>query len=286
MKIGIDLGGTDIKAIRLTDDGSLDADFTIPTPAHAGRSAIFHALYCAIDALWTEGITTIGISSAGNIDPLRGVCVYATENLRGWTGAKIAPQIEKKYQVRTVCDNDAICALKGELAFYPTARNVTMLTLGTGLGGASLVDGKILRGKNYDAARWGHFILVPKGLKCTCGKRGCAECYVSGSGLIRDGQRKMLGIVNAKQIFDRYVSGEPEARDVIEKFGFYLNVLLTNIRATLSPDFIILGGGIAQSETILRELIADNDDIVFARLGNLAGAYGAVSNFKNRYLPS
>lgn len=276
MKIGIDLGGTTIKGLLFTDAGEVAAEYTIPTPARAGRSAIFSALYCAIDSLWQDGVDLIGVSSAGNIDPSKGECVFATENLLGWTGAKIAEELNKRYHVRTQADNDAICALKGELRFYRGAKNVTMITLGTGVGGASLVNGKILRGKKFDAARWGHVILFPKGLKCNCGRRGCVECYLSATALVKSGQKQMLGIVSAKQIFDRYAVGEAEARDVVERFGVYLNVLLDNIRTTLAPDLIILGGGVAQSEKLIRGLIERNDDVAFARLGTLAGAYGAV----------
>lgn len=277
MKIGIDLGGTTIKGIRFTADGSPEAEYTIPTPARAGRSAIFSALFCAVDALWQDGVELIGISSAGNIDPDAGKCVYATDNLMGWTGAEITNELKRRYHVRALADNDAVCALKGELQFHPNAKNVTMLTFGTGVGGASLVDGKILRGKQFDAARWGHVVLVPNGLKCNCGKRGCAESYLSATALIKAGQKKMLGIVNAKQLFDRYASGEAEAQDVIERFGSYLNVLLDNIRTSLSPELIILGGGVAQSENIVRSLLTNTEDVAFARLGTLAGAYGAVN---------
>lgn len=275
IKIGIDIGGTSIKGIRFEDDVPVK-EFSIPTPARSGRSAIFCSIFGAVDALDPSGAELIGVSSAGNIDPNSGVCVYATENLFGWTGADIRGEIEGRYHVRVQVDNDAICALKGELRFYPGAKNVTMLTFGTGIGGASLVNGEILRGKNFDAARWGHTIMVPSGLKCSCGKRGCAESYLSATGLVKSAQKKMFGVFNAKQIFDRYSGGEPEAQDVIERFGGYLNVLLDNVRTVLAPELILLGGGLMQSEEIVRSLIEKTDDVAFARLGAFAGAYGAV----------
>lgn len=276
MRIGIDLGGTTIKGIRFTEAGEPEAEYTVPTPAKEGRGAIFSALFTTIDALWTDGVELIGVSSAGNIDPASGTCVYATDNLMGWTGANIVKELKERYHVRVLVDNDAVCALKGELKFHPDVKNVTMLTFGTGVGGASLVNGEILRGKRFDAARWGHVVLVPNGIPCNCGKRGCAEGYLSATALIRQAQAKLSGISNAKQIFERFLSGEGAAREVLEEFGFYLNVLLDNIRTALAPELIILGGGVAQSEEIVRGLLSRGDDIAFARLGTLAGAYGAV----------
>lgn len=276
-KVGIDIGGTTIKGACFGEDGEILKQYSVPTPARAGRSVIFSAVFYAVDALKREDTELIGVSSAGNIDPFRGVCVYATDNLLGWTGADIKGDLERRYHVRVQADNDAVCALKGELAFYPGARDVTMLTFGTGLGGASLVNGGIVRGKNFDGARWGHVILIPGGLKCNCGKKGCAESYLSATALLKLGQKKLLGLTDCKQLFDRYAAGEAEARDVISRFGEHLNILLDTVRTALAPEHIILGGGVAQSEEIFRSLITRQDDVAFARRGGLAGVYGAVA---------
>ncbi len=276
-KIGIDIGGTTIKAARFSETGELLEETAVPTPARAGRCVIFSAVFSAVDALLRDDLAFLGISSAGNIDPVSGKCVYATANLFDWTGADIKGELERRYHVRVQVDNDAVCALKGELRFYPGARDVTMLTFGTGLGGASLVNGEIVRGKNFDGARWGHVILVPDGLKCNCGKRGCAERYLSATALFKAGQKKILGLADCKQIFDRYLAGEREAREVLARFGGYLNILLENIRTALAPEVIILGGGVAKSQSVFRELICRSDDIAFARLGGLSGVYGAVA---------
>lgn len=275
-KIGIDLGGTAIKGGRFGERGQLVAEFSIPTPARAGRMPIFQALFCAIDKLRTEDTGLIGISSAGDIDPVNGVCVHATDNLMGWTGADIRGEVERRYHVRCIVDNDAVSALKGELAFYPKAENVTMLTFGTGLGGASLVNGQILRGARFDAARWGHTVLVPHGLRCNCGKRGCAEAYLSATALVKQGQKRMLGLVDCKQLFDRAASGEAEAVDVIHRFEDYLAILIDNVRTVLAPEYIILGGGVTKSAAVMQEIIGGAKDVVLARRGALAGVYGAI----------
>lgn len=275
-KIGIDIGGTTIKG-ALFDGENIIKECAVPTRGNEGREAIFSSLFSAIDELYTKEVKAIGISSAGNIDPATGKCVYATDNLLGWTGADIRGTVEKKYGVSCKADNDAVCALKGELLFLPDAKDVTMLTFGTGVGGASLVCGNVLRGRAFDAARWGHVCIEPNGRACNCGRVGCAEAYLSATALLREGRKKISALASCKELFERYAAGEHAAREVLKEFGGYLNLLLSIIRTALSPEVIILGGGVAQSEEILKELIENQTDIAFAKLGNRAGVYGAVS---------
>ncbi len=277
-KIGIDLGGTTIKSGLFDEDGTLLARNVQRTPAREGRYALFGALYAAIDTFGTDGVDLIGISAAGDIDPNEGKVVYATNNLIGWSGADIFGALQKRYPgIPLMADNDAVCALKAELRFHPECRNVTMLTFGTGVGGASLVEGAIVRGAKFDAARWGHVILVPGGTKCTCGRRGCAEAYLSATALLKYGRRRIYPLGDCKEIFTRYEAGDPDADDVLSRFGTYLNILLMNIRTALAPECIILGGGLMQSETTVRKLLDDDHDIAFARLGGFAGVYGAIT---------
>lgn len=275
-KIGIDVGGTTIKGALLDGDVILKEE-ALPTGGREGREEILGNLYELIRRLLTPEVGLIGISSAGDIDPEQGVCVYATENLMGWTGTDIRGSVEEKFSVPCRVDNDAICALKGELAFYPELTDVTMITLGTGVGGASLIGNKIVRGKNFNAARWGHICLEPNGELCSCGRRGCAESILSASALLRDGQRIIPTLKSCKELFDRYAKGDAQAAQVLERFGFYLNLLLTDIRTAIAPELIILGGGVAASQDIILSFIEDKTDITFARLGNRAGIYGAVA---------
>lgn len=275
-KIGIDIGGTTIKGALLDGDLILKED-ALPTGGREGREAILSNLYDLIKRLFTPEVSFIGISSAGDIDPEWGVCVYATENLMGWTGTDIRGSVEKKFSVPCRVDNDAVCALKGELTFYPDLTDVTMITLGTGVGGASLIGNKIIRGKNFNAARWGHVCLEPNGEVCSCGRRGCAESILSASALLRDGQRIIPALTSCKELFQLYARGDGQAAEVLERFGFYLNLLLTDIRTAIAPELIILGGGVAASQDIILSFIEDKTGISFARLGNRAGIYGAVA---------
>lgn len=274
-RIGIDLGGTTIKGARFRGE-EIETEFSLPTHGQKGREEIFSRLFALTDVLMTEDVGSIGVSSAGNIDPDRGVCVYATDNLRGWTGADIRGEMERRYSLPCRADNDAVCALKGELRFYPNLSDVTMLTFGTGVGGASLVDGKILRGRNFDGGRWGHLCLDPRGRRCNCGKRGCAESYLSATALLRSGKRKIPALQSCKELFERYAAGERETKETFARFAEKLNLLLDDIRTVLSPQKIVLGGGVAQSEEIFLSLIDDVSDVAFAKLGNRAGIVGAL----------
>lgn len=274
-KIGIDIGGTTIKGCLFCGD-EIETKSSVPTEGKKGREFILNALFRLTDMLFTPDTEIIGISSAGNIDPVSGVCVYATDNLKGWSGFDIKTAVEERYGVRCLADNDAVCALKGELTLYPECENAAMLTFGTGVGGAALANGKILRGKNFGAARFGHFSLSLNGRKCNCGKRGCSETYVSASALLKDGRKAIKNLSDCEELFELYRKNDPRAVKTIEKFGGYLNLLLDQVRAAIAPEIIILGGGLVGSSDVIGSLIKDVSDVRFARLGNLAGAYGAL----------
>ena len=187
LKCGIDIGGTTIKGALF--EGANPApvrELSVPTRGREGREAILGQLFSLLDALCKKDVGFIGISSAGNIDPETGRCVYATDNLTGWTGTEIARLVRERYSLPCKADNDAICALKGELAFYAGVKDATMITLGTGVGGASMVAGNIVRGRNFAGGRWGHLCLNPAGNRCNCGKVGCAETYLSATALMRE----------------------------------------------------------------------------------------------------
>ena len=115
--------------------------------------------------------------------------------------------MEERYSVACRADNDAVCALIGELSLREAPKDVTLLTFGTGVGGASLINGKIVRGRRFDAARWGHFSLHPGGRVCNCGKRGCAEQYLSATALLRAGRERDEKI-SSSRLFERKRAGE------------------------------------------------------------------------------
>lgn len=273
-RIGVDVGGTSVKG-ALFDGEEIVAEHSAPTNGREGREAILKSLYEVLDKLKTGGGDFIGISSAGNFNPNTGVCLYATDNLRGWTGIHLAEEVSARYGVECKAENDAICALKGELRFYPDLTDATMLTFGTGVGGASLVNGSIVRGRNFNAGRWGHVSLYPNGRACSCGRRGCAEAYLSATAILAHIRRK-LPVKNGEELFELYKKGVKEAIGTVMAFASDLNLFLSMIREALSPQLILLGGGLMNAQDVISGLIHDSSDIAFARLGNRAGIYGAA----------
>lgn len=275
MKIGIDIGGTSVKGILLKDNEILK-EYSLPTHGGEGREAIIGSAFGVIDKLICDEVTIIGVSSAGNIDPINGRCVYATDNLKGWTGFNIKEAVESRYTLPCLVDNDAVCALKAELCNYPSVKSAVMVTFGTGIGGAVLSGGKIVRGQHYDGGRLGHSVLVPNGLSCNCGKQGCAEVYLSCTALRKRALKNCKDIVGVKELIELYKKGDKFVNDIFNEFSFYLNVFLDNIRTFISPEVIILGGGLANDSETLMSFISDRKDVRIAKYGNNAGAIGSL----------
>lgn len=272
-KIGIDIGGTSIKG-ALFSGGQMTAECSVPTMGTLGREAILRGMHEAIGRLITAEVTFIGISSAGNIDGRNGVCVYATDNLKGWTGVHIAEEAESRYGVRCRAENDAVCALLGETG-GDLSHDVTMLTFGTGVGGASIVNGRILHGRMFDAARWGHVVLYPGGRACNCGRRGCAEQYLSATALLRAAREGGSAAGSCEELLRDFEYGDACAERVVEAYVGDLVVLLENIRAALAPEKIVLGGGLMNAWDSFCRVRPLSRYAVRAALGGRAGVYGA-----------
>ena len=180
--IGIDIGGTSIKG-AVIENGTVTARAKRSTDISRGLDSIRDCLFAVIkDLLPLAGAGAgIGIGSAGDIDPYEGKVLYATGNLPGFTGFEIKKDVENKFNRRVFVVNDAAAAFIGETYFgaAENCKNAVMLTLGTGLGSAASINGKLLTGANFHAARIGHIPLHIGGRECNCGKVGC-RAYANG----------------------------------------------------------------------------------------------------------
>lgn len=288
MIVAIDLGATGIKAAPF--DRAAGADpmtapaVTVPTDAALGREGIVRALDRAISGFLTGETEGIAIASAGDVDPERACITYATENLPGMTGFDFARYAEK-YRLPVSAINDAHAALLGEL--YDGAgraylgQRVAMLTLGSGVGGAYAVGGRIVSTPENGYARFGHICLAPDGIPCTCGKIGCAEMYLSGRAIHRDAE--MLGI-DGDDLFLRYLAGDPATVSFIGQYRERLFSLLERVREVAPFDVCLIGGGVADWMGEAFSGITGGYDVpvVRASLGNRAGLYGAYRHFIGR----
>jgi len=270
--IAIDLGGTALKG-ALFQGQITKKRILIPSNGNISSSAIFTALKEAVGALDDGNVEKIGLVSAGTIDPEKGVCTYATENLKGWTGFPIKAELERFFPYPVYVDNDAIGALIGEASLLKDPSDVTMLTFGTGVGGASFIHGVLDRS---DKTRWGHYPLHPEGKLCSCGKKGCAEAYLSANALLLSARELIPGLQGTRELMKLYDAKDPRASEVLGAYRDDLLLFLKKIEEKIHPTTIILGGGLMDAREVFEPLVKDAcASIIFAQLGNEAGLEGA-----------
>lgn len=252
------------------------------TNASLGKQGIVEALHKAISSLCNEGADCVAIASAGDIDTETSVITYATENLPGMIGFDFASFCKEEFNLPAKAINDAHAALLGEMVFGAGKeyldKRVVMLTLGSGVGGGYFADGKIVSNEQNDYGRFGHVCLFDEGRECTCGRKGCAEMYLSGRAIHRDAAA--MGI-DGPDIFTKYAKGIIENVRFVEQFRRNLQTTLDKIMAISPFDVCIIGGGVADwmgdnFYPIMQEL---GYSIIRASLGNSAGLFGAYAHY-------
>lgn len=305
---GIDIGGTFIKGAIINEDGVIVSKEKIPTDYAKGGDRVVENIVGLCKKLLSNvdmkmaDITAIGMGVPGMIDGKEGV-VVTTNNL-GWKNFPIAKKVEELTGLAVKISNDANAAALGEMKFGygGTYKNIIMLTLGTGVGGGIIIDGKIVEGNRGAGAELGHSVIEMGGEPCTCGRRGCLEAYASATAIIRDTKRAMqahpdsklwevgsIDAVNGKTAFD-YYDTDKYAKDVVDSYIKHLACGITNMATIFRPDAIILGGGVcAQGDTLIKPLkeILDNEifgkdmgprvALLTAKLENDAGCLGAAA---------
>ena len=306
--VGIDLGGTFIKGGIVDDLGNLIVSDKVPTESEKGDRAVAENIAALVKKLLAStnlnasDVVGIGIGVPGMIDSEAGEVVYSN-NLR-WKNFKISEALEGLTGIPVKIANDANVAALGETLFGcgKDYNNTVLITLGTGVGGGIVIDGKLYEGNRSAGAEIGHTVIAMGGEKCTCGRRGCFEAYASATALIRDTKREMsahkdskmweigaLDEVNGATAF-RYMDIDATAKKVVENYIEALACGITNIANELRPEAIILGGGIcAEGERLTkplqkcldRDIFGGNDgpsvNILTAILGNRAGILGAAA---------
>ncbi|WP_263559798.1 ROK family protein [Paenibacillus polymyxa] len=294
--IGIDIGGTSVKAAIVARDGSVLDEIRMDTDASRGREWVLSRVSEAVFGLMRSfgdtsvstpiGIGALGIATAGRVNVESGEVVYATDNLPGWQGTSLVEWAKEKWALRAVTDNDANAALLGE-AWQGAGKGkqrLVMLTLGTGVGGAYMENGLLCRGAHWSGGDWGHSILFPEGHPCNCGKKGCAEQYVSGSALLRRGSEYTGKLYRSgNEIVTEAAHGNLKTIQALDDYTADLAVLLANISVTLDPELIIVGGGVADAGEVWWSLLEKHlyqlgvqTEVSRAMLGNRAGFIGAA----------
>lgn len=310
--LGIDLGGMSIKAGVCDDNGNIIAKDTCVTVRNEDGDRIIKdmaqlCLKVIADAgLTVEDIEYAGVASPGSADCERGIIIYAStlpflnypiaERLSMWT------DIKKVY-----VENDANAAAKGESIFGAAKgyKDSLFITIGTGVGGGIIINGKVYSGFNYSGAELGHMVIVHNGIPCPCGRNGCMESYASATALINLSKEKMLADkesvmweicendiekVNGKTVFDAMERNDKTAKAIFDEYISYLACGIVNFINIFQPEVLSIGGGISkQGEVLLapiREIVekeqysrhSEKKTILkIAALGNDAGIIGAAS---------
>ena len=251
-------------------------------------------------------IVSVGIGVPGAVNPKTGVIEYSANLFfHNW---EVVEMMEERLGKKVHIENDANAAALGEYLAGSAkgARNAVAITLGTGVGGGIIIDGKIYSGSNFSGAELGHMVIVKDGKECACGRRGCWETYASATGLINLTKQKILSEklefsymlklcdgdinkVNGRTAFDAMRDGDPTAKSVVEEYISYLSCGLVNIINIFQPDVLCIGGGISnEGENLLapvrsyveRERYTKHNDkqtvICKCTLGNDAGIIGAA----------
>lgn len=241
--IGLDIGGTYLKATALSPDGTAVEETKIPSRANDSPESVRHGLQETVEFYKAKGINYqfVGIGCAGSIDPSAGV-VRNSPNFSGWTNVPLKQWAEKDFGVPVTVDNDANCAVVTEwkMGAAKGLQHVLMLTFGTGVGGGLILDNHLYKGATGSASELGHFAIHAEGELCPCGHRGCFERYCSGSSL----ERRHPGST-AKQILQNATS-EPY-KTTIETYLDDLRSALTSLVNMFDPQMVLFGGGLSQS---------------------------------------
>lgn len=280
-RIGLDIGGTSLKG-AVVEHGKILYQTKIPTNAKEGKEAILDSILQLVNLLapYAQADSPIGVGSAGDIDPVEGKVVYATDSMPNFTGLHLRRCLEEKTGRAVTVINDAMAALVGEMKYGAAQgkEDVVLLTLGTGLGGGIAVGGKLLMGSTFRGGRIGHISLYRDGRLCKCGRRGCAEQYVSATGLVKNGLEAGLDITDSNELFTLAAQGDERAAAAINRFLTDLSAVIWMILQLFDPEMILLGGGLVEAGDQWWDALAvrlETDIVKPAVLGNRAGFYGS-----------
>lgn len=302
VRAGIDLGGSFIKAGLIKPDGTVVYRYTMPTEANAGADKVKRNLlgawyhlraYCDRNRM---SLISLGVGSPGTIAQPFGIVSDASPNIKGWQGTRLVRLFEDA-KLPIFADNDANCAALAEYLIGTNRKfpSLIFITIGTGIGGGLIIDGKLLRGSTFAAGEIGHMVLRLGGRPCKCGKRGCLEAYASVPNMILEAKadyRKFFGKTPVKltsiSLYGAFERGNKAAKATILRNVDYLGTALASVVNLLNPHAVIIGGGFSGAGSEYIRMIADvikvkafkaatsNLEVMKARLGNDAGFMGAA----------
>ncbi len=303
--IGIDIGGTKIAGALVDESGNILRENRVATPAKASEALVAAVVELVNELAAGQHVLGVGVAAAGFIDSKQSTVIYAP-NL-SWRNEPLKEKLQKQFDFPVIVDNDANAAGWAEYR-YGAGRgfsHMTMLTIGTGVGGAIIVDGHLLRGGFGVAAELGHLRIVPDGIPCGCGQRGCIESYGSGSALLRNARelaaagttegarlRELAdqnGQLTGAEVYQAILEGDAGALALLRELGDYLGQAIASLASVLDPEVVVIGGGVSAAGELLLQPIRESYqkhlsargfrpelELKVAELVNDAGVVGAA----------
>jgi len=294
MHVGVDVGGTKVLAVELAGEGgdlAVASSAQVPMPGRSASDAEVEeaVAQAALEVAAGRPLSGVGVSAAGLVDRV-GERVRFAAHLP-WRDAPVRDRLAERIGVPVVLNNDANCAAHAELV-AGALRGVSsalLVTVGTGIGGAVVLDGKVVRGANGMAGEFGHVQVVPNGLVCECGLRGCWEQYCSGRALERVTRVALGSHLDGPEVAALARDGHPVARQAFATVGTWLGVGIAGLVSALDPEAVVVGGGVSVVGDLLLEparrgllsslqatTYREIPPLVPTRFGPEAGAVGAA----------
>jgi glucokinase len=297
--IGIDLGGTNLKIALLDSKFRIKHKESLNTRKFSDKAELIAAIASAVSriinnfTLNNKDILGVGLGLPGPVDHDKGI-VHFFPNIPGWKEVRLRDLLEKRLGLRVSIDNDAKLMALAEYRQGKASRfkNVLCITLGTGVGGSIIIDGKLYRGTNNAAGEIGHLPINESGPDCNCGGIACLEAYIGNNRIKEAGRRLFRKEISPEELSNLAKSGNPKAFKIWDDVGARLGLALAGMVNILNLDAIIIGGGIANAGQFLFDKVnktireramtvqAKQVKVFKAELGNDAGMIGAAISVK------
>jgi len=307
--VGVDLGGTNVRAAACTFDGSILGEAKLDSMAMEGLEFTLRQIITAVRQALERAnvdistVAGVGMAVPGHHKSREGITLWSP-NFKDWNGVQVIEPIRRELGVPVFMNNDANVAALGEFTFGAGrgTRHLVMLTLGTGIGGGIILDGKLWLGANEGAAEIGHIIIMADGPQCSCGRHGCLESLARRDAIIDRAARKMLQgrpsvllervnhvpwHVTPAMIAEAAQEGDEVAIETLAETGYYVGLGVASAINMLNPDIVVIGGGISAAgeplwgpilRTVRANALHASQEVcrvVPAALGDDAGVMGA-----------
>ena len=256
--IAIDIGGTEIKYGKINIDGKIIIDSSILTGIEKGSDILLKKIYYIIDLLKNDKTIGIAISCTGQIDSKAGKIIGGTEFISEWIGLDLVDILQERYNLPTILENDVNCAALGEMwqGVAKNKENFICLTIGTGIGGAIVLNKSLYRGEDGIAGEFGHILLEStKRKKCSCGIKGCYQAYASMTALINLVEENTGEKLSGLGIFERVHKNDIQMIKILEEWIEYITDGLSTLIYVFNPRLIIIGGAVSKQGDFLKNKI-------------------------------